>query len=45
MMQDKEKLSNNRVTVWNNNEGLKKKKKTLIKDEVKQSTFHEIQTS
>lgn len=26
MMQDKEKLSNNRVTVWNNNEGLKKKK-------------------
>ena len=44
MMQDKEKLSNNRVTVWNNNEGLKKKK-TLIKDEVKQSTFHEIQAS
>ena len=43
MMQDKEKLSNNRVTVWNNNEGLKKK--TLIKDEVKQSTFHEIQAS
>ena len=43
MMQDKEKLSNNRVTVRNNNEGLKKT--PLIKDEVKQSTFHEIQAS